>query len=230
MIVLKQLNKSFGKNPVLQNISFEFSAGKVYGMVGQNGAGKTTLFRCLAGLESYKGIIERSGQSEKAYLGYVPAELHFLAKLTGAEYLRLMLQARNRKLDSLESINVFDLPLNEYIVSYSTGMKKKLSILGALLQDNHVFIFDEVYNGLDFQSCLLLTDIIKRLKKENKLVLISSHVFALLEETCDEILYLKDGTIARSSDRSEFPNLKTFLSEDMNANNLDTLFDQLKSP
>lgn len=224
MITLANLQKYFGKKAVFDGLSFQFAEGQVYGVVGPNGAGKTTLFRCLLGLEEYSGDIHRSDSATKEHIGYVPAEPYFLPKITGREYITLLLEARNKTVPQKEAYHVFDLPLDQYISSYSTGMKKKLALLGTLLQDNQVYIFDEVYNGLDFQSCLLLTDIIKRLRSSGKLIIMASHIFSLLEETCDTILYLKDGQFVMSSEQKDFAALKQHISGDLVDHRLDLLF------
>ncbi|PVH25449.1 ABC transporter ATP-binding protein [Sphingobacterium corticibacter] len=224
MIALSNLQKSFGKKVVLNGLTCQFDAGKVYGIVGPNGAGKTTLFRCLVGLEEYDGEIVCAENASKAHIGYVPAEPYFLPKITGKEYLTLLLEARHKTVMQEGAYHVFDLPLNQYISSYSTGMKKKLALLGTLLQDNQVYIFDEVYNGLDFQSCLMVTDIIKRLRSQGKLIILASHIFSLLEETCDTILYLKDGHFAMNNNQEDFAALKQHIAHDLQDSRVDLLF------
>src|SRR5690606_24518103 len=189
-----------------------FKTGMVYGIVGRNGAGKTTFFKCIAGLETFAGMIEADLKPLKNHLGYLDAEPYFLPKITGEEYLYLLSEARGKKIRNLEERNIFELPLKRYITAYSSGMRKKLAIMAVLLQDNDYFILDEPYNGLDLQSCILLAEIIKRLKTLNKLVLISSHIFSTLEESCDEILLLEDGRFTVSATREKFPGLKEQIS------------------
>ncbi|WP_223857723.1 ABC transporter ATP-binding protein [Sphingobacterium micropteri] len=187
MITIRNLHKSYGKYQILKDLHVDFLPGKVYGIVGANGAGKTTFFRCLAGMEKYDGYITADLQPLKDHIGYLPSEIFFLPKITGKEYLALLMEARNKKPRNLNEQNIFDLPLDQYVSSYSTGMKKKLGILGVLLQNNHIYILDEPYNGLDFQSSLLLTDIIHRLRAKDRTVILSSHIFGSLAETCDSI-------------------------------------------
>jgi ABC-2 type transport system ATP-binding protein len=204
MIEIKSLNKSYGSKKVLTDIDLTFVEGKVYGIVGENGAGKTTLFRCLAGLESYEGEIISSASPLKNNLGLLFAEPFFFSKITGEEYLRLVCNARGVVYKSDESNNIFDLPLKQFASTYSTGMKKKLAITGVLLQENKYFVLDEPFNGVDIQSNMLLTEIILKLKSMNKIVLISSHIFSTLSETCDEIHLLRAGRVVRSAIRSGF--------------------------
>jgi ABC-2 type transport system ATP-binding protein len=204
MIKVTNLSKSFGKYQVLQNINVAFEPGKVHGVIGENGAGKTTLFKCLAGLESYEGVIHYGDGVLKNVLGFLPTDLFFFSKITGKEYLQLLCNARKIKLDNVEDQNIFDLPLNEYAETYSTGMKKKLAITAVLLQQNKVFILDEPFNGVDMQSNLLIKELILKLKSLNKIIIISSHIFSTLKETCDELHLLKAGQIIKSVFRNEF--------------------------
>ena len=204
MIRIKNLSKQFGKKVVLNNLSIEFERGKIYGIIGENGAGKTTLFRCIAGLESFDGEIVSEINPLKDHLGYLTAEPFFFPMITGEEYIRLLCNARDKKLTEIGSNNIFDLPLNQYVTTYSTGMRKKLALLAVLLQGNDIFILDEPFNGIDLNGSIILTEIIHRLKELGKTVIISSHIFSTLSDTCDEIHVLRTGTITQKVTREEF--------------------------
>jgi ABC-2 type transport system ATP-binding protein len=208
MIKINGLSKSYGENQVLNNLSLQFSARKAYGIVGENGAGKTTLFRCIAGLESYSGTITAHLTPLKNHLGFLMTDPFFFSKITGKEYIRLLCNARGKTDLEIDSKNIFDLPLHQYAATYSTGMKKKLAITAILLQENSYFILDEPFNGLDIQSNIILTEIILKLKELDKIVLISSHIFSTLSDTCDEIHLLRKGLPIQSVPKSEFKNLE----------------------
>jgi len=208
MIKINNLFKSYGKNDVLSDVNLEFVRGKVYGIVGENGAGKTTLFRCIAGLETYAGYIESELIPLKHHLGLLFTEPFFFKRMTGMEYIQLLCNARNIPSVDIEGKNIFDLPLDQYANTYSTGMKKKLALTAILLQDNDCFILDEPFNGVDIQSNIILTEIILTLQKLNKVVLISSHIFSTLSEVCDIIHVLEKGQSIRTIDKSQFDNLE----------------------
>lgn len=224
MIEVRGLHKTFGKNEVLHDINFTFEKGKVYGIVGRNGSGKTTLFRCIAGIEKYIGQIYSDEMPLKNYLGFLTAEPYFLPKITGEEYLYLLSEARGIKIKNIEKKNIFELPLKQYIHSYSTGMKKKLAITAVLLQNNEYFILDEPYNGLDLQSAILLTEIIRRLRSLNKTVLLSSHIFSTLADSCDEIIQLENGSFQQSIKRDDFDKLKDEIEGEIIKKDIDGIF------
>lgn len=208
MIEILNLDKSFGSHQVLHNINIRFEPGHVYGIAGENGAGKTTLFRCIAGLEEYSGSISSDLQPLKNHLGLLLTEPFFFDKITGREYLQLLCNARSVAVGNLDERNVFDLPLNQYAGTYSTGMKKKLALTAILLQQNQYFILDEPYNGVDIQSNLVITEIIHQLKSLGKTVLLSSHIFSTLSETCDEIHLLRNGQFIMQVGKNDFKQIE----------------------
>lgn len=223
MIKVKKLSKFYGKKQVLNTIDLEFKKGKVYGIVGENGAGKTTLFRCISGIENYQGNITSDFNNLKDHLGLLLTEPFFFSKITGKEYIQLLANARQIKLSNIADKNIFDLPLNQYASTYSTGMKKKLALTAILLLDNDIFILDEPFNGVDIQSNLIITEIIKRFKKLEKTVIISSHIFSTLAETCDEIYLMKNGKIIKKVEKRDFVNLEIEMKEFTVGNRIDKL-------
>lgn len=208
MIEIRNLYKRYGTNEVLKNIDIRFEPGKAYGIVGENGAGKTTLFRCIAGLENHEGTIKADREPLKNHLGLLTTEPYFFQKITGKEYIRLLCNARGIRPGDIERKNVFDLPLDRYASVYSTGMKKKLALTAILLQGNTYFVLDEPYNGVDIQSNIVITEILLKLKALGKTVIVSSHIFSTLAETCDEIHRLHDGRFAQSVERAGFAALE----------------------
>ena len=223
MIKIKGLSKSYNNNEVLKEINIEFSRGKAYGIVGENGAGKTTLFKCIAGLESCSGEILSELQPLKNHLGLLLTDPFFFTKITGKEYIRLLCNARGKKNINIDQKNIFDLPLNQYASTYSTGMKKKLAITAILLQENEYFILDEPFNGVDIQSNMILTEIILKLKELDKIIIVSSHIFSTLSDTCDEIHLLRNGEQIKSVQKVDFKTLEQEMKEITIGNRIEKL-------
>lgn len=150
-------------------------------------------------------------------------EPFFFEKITGKEYIQLLCNARQIPVNEIENRNIFDLPLHQYASTYSTGMKKKLALTAILLQRNEYFILDEPFNGVDIESNMLLTEIIHTLKKLGKTVIISSHIFSTLSDTCDEINLLNEGSIVKSVQREDFQSLETEMKQMTVGNRIEKL-------
>jgi len=223
MITIKALHKSYGKNDILKNINLSFKEGEINGVVGENGAGKTTLFRCIAGMENYDGSISSNLNNIKDVTGFLTTDPYFISKTTGQEYLQLLCNARSIKIDNLKGKNIFDLPLNQYAETYSTGMKKKLALTGILLQENKIFILDEPFNGVDIQSNIVIKEVLLKLKELNKVVILSSHIFSTLSETCDFLHHLKSGEIIKTAKKEEFD----LIENDMKLDGINSKIDLL---
>lgn len=224
MIEIKDLHKSYGSKSVLEGINYSFDPGNIYGVVGKNGAGKTTLFKCIAGLLSYDGEISYGRDGSNAKLGFLYTNPITMSFITGWEYLKLHCTARGIQREDFDEQNMFELPLHEYIEHYSTGMLKKLAFMALLLQKNDIYILDEPFNGVDIQSNIILSAVIQKLKSAGKTVLISSHIFSSLQENCDEICVLNNGTLEETVQKEDFSRLGEQLKNDI----VDTRLDKLE--
>lgn len=226
MITIQNLSKAYGNKTVLHNINLVLRRGEVNGIAGENGAGKTTLFKCLASLENHEGTITYDKGVLKNVTGFLPANPYFLSRLTGYEYLQLMAGARGMNHINIAGSNIFDLPLQEYAETYSTGMQKKLALTGLLIQQNELFILDEPFNGVDIHSNLVIREIIARLKQSGKIVVMSSHIFSTLNESCDYLHHLKEGRIQQTVARGNFEQVE----EAMKGEGIGNRIDQLLQP
>ena len=223
MITVKELSKSYGNKQVLKSINLQFEKGKTYGIVGKNGAGKTTLFRCLSGIEDHLGIIDSEYVNLKNHLGLLETNPIMMSRITGWEYLKLHCVARGIKEDHFKEQNIFDLPLDLYAENYSTGMKKKLALMAILLQKNEVFILDEPFNGVDIQSNILITALLQKLKQQNKTVILASHIFSTLSDTCDAIFLLNNGEITKTASKESYLELENEMKNDIIKNKINLL-------
>lgn len=197
LIQVSHLTKRFGEVEVLHDLSVDYHVGMIYGLAGENGAGKTTFFNCIMGLTEYEGMVRKKPDLS---IGYLPAENFFYSLITGLEYLDFCIRAKGKAVvrTKIERLNEnFQLPLRRYASDYSTGMKKKLALMGLLLQDNEMYILDEPFNGVDLYGCIHLKRLVCSLKEENKTVLLSSHQITLLHELSDSIDYLNRHTFVK---------------------------------
>jgi ABC-2 type transport system ATP-binding protein len=213
MLSVTNLSKSYGKKQILNDIELQFNPGEIHGIVGENGAGKTTLFKCIAGLESHEGNIQHTSVDIKNTIGFLETNPEFLSKITGKEYLQLLCNARNIKNVTFEEKNIFELPLNQYAETYSTGMKKKLALTGVLLQNNDIFILDEPFNGVDIHSNLIIKELLKSLKEKGKIIILSSHIFSVLQDTCNFLHYLKEAEIQKSVKHENFNIIENLMKD-----------------
>jgi len=206
MISIKELTVSYQKGiNVIDSLDLTIENNTICGVAGLNGAGKTTLFNVIFGLiQKEKGEILFNGKPvTKKDIAYLPSENFFYSFITGREYLNLFKNAHIDKWNSL-----FGLPLDMLIDHYSTGMKKKLALLGVIQQNKPVIMLDEPVNGLDIESCHLLKLILIRLKETGKTLIVSSHMIESLTNICDSIHYLESGKVKLSRNRAQFDELE----------------------
>lgn len=137
--------------------------------------------------------------------------------------MQLLANPRQNIFTNIDDKNIFDLPLNQHALNYSTGMKKKLALTAIFLQENDVFILDEPFNGVDIQSNLIITEIIKKFKELGKTVIISSHIFSTLADSCDEIYLMKKGEIIRQVEKVDFKKLESEMKDFTIGNQIDRL-------
>ena len=224
MLKINNLSVSFGDHKVLKNLKLECSKGELHGVLGMNGSGKTTLFRTIYGFKKKDDgdcVFEKESISSRK-IGFLETENYFYSYMKGQEYLDLLSGADSR-FDIEKWNKIFDLPLNDLIDTYSTGMKKKLAFLGVMALDRPVMILDEPFNGVDVESNEKIFQILERLKEHGKVMLISSHILSSLTSICDKISFLKEGVISKTYQKEEFPLLESELREMVQKNINQTL-------
>ena len=225
MLIIENLSKNYGKHQILNEINLTLKKGEIHGLVGDNGAGKSTLFRCISGIESFGGSVKYDDGILKNKTGFLPTMPFFFSNMSGREYLQLLCNARNISAKNLDDFNLFELPLNQFAETYSTGMRKKLAISGMLLQKNDVFILDEPFDGVDISGNILINEILLKLKGLNKIIIMTSHIFSILQNSCDFLHYLKDGKIKISLTRGNFEQLEKEMQNSAKASNfIDTIY------
>ncbi len=205
VIEIKNLTKDYGDRKGIFNINFSVKKGEVLGFLGPNGAGKTTTIRHLMGFSkadkgrcSINGLncFDKSSEIQKS-LGYLPGEIAFLDDMTGMKFIKFVAEMKGIKDLSRanELIKRFDLNTNGKIKKMSKGMKQKIGIVCAFMQEPDILILDEPTSGLD---PLMQNEFIKLIEEEKdrgKTILMSSHSFEEIEKTCDRAAIIKEGEI-----------------------------------
>jgi ABC-2 type transport system ATP-binding protein len=202
------LSKRFSSFVALDALDFALHAGEVVGLLGPNGAGKTTTLKLLLGLlkptagrASILGFdCAHDAQRVKELVGFTPDEPQFYDFLTGKETLDFVISARGLQPKPAwarleESIAIFDFSaqLSALTSSYSHGMKKKLSLLCALVHRPRVLLLDEPTNGLDPPTALRVRELLRREAMAGAAVLVSTHLLEMAERMCDRLLVLDHG-------------------------------------
>lgn len=208
MLEIKNINVTFKNQKVLNDLHLSIEEGCILGILGKNGAGKTTLFESLYQSLKFSGNITWNNERlQRKMVSYLETENYFYPYITGEEYLSYFASAKETEISKV--IEKFNLPLKKYVQYYSSGMKKKLALIGMLMLDKPINILDEPFNGVDFEGVHILYDIIRQLKFENKIVMISSHIIETLFHTCDKIAVLQNGKIEKIYGREDFDQLST---------------------
>jgi len=204
MITIENLTVAYVEEKrIIDSLDVAFSPGTIHGIVGLNGAGKTTLLNAIFGLKKKQsGTITYNGVPiNKREMSYLMTESFFYSNITGREYLRLF---KNKQFHVDRWNDLFLLPLDEIIDTYSSGMKKKLALLGILMQNKPVMVLDEPFNNLDIESCRIIRSILLKLKDMGKTILITSHIIETLTNLCDTIYYLEQGKIKNTISKPDF--------------------------
>ena len=205
-IIMKDISKVIKKNIILRNINLNMKSGKIYGLIGTNGSGKTMLMRLLAGLiRPSEGEIIVNGHKveygKKLYfdMGVIIEKPEFFNDLTGMENLEMLAKLKGKigKDEMIDAMNRVQLdPHNEKKVKeYSLGMRQRLGIAQAIMEDPEVLILDEVTNALDEEGIKMVYEVLNEEKKKGKIIIISSHNRIDIDTLCDEIYLVKNQSL-----------------------------------
>jgi len=231
-IRIEGLTRRFGTYVAVDKLHMTIQPGEIYGFLGSNGAGKTTTMKMLVSLlQPNEGRawlaghdIERDALAAKTALGYVADKSILYERLTGREFLLFLSQIRNIPLKNAQEsiahlLEVLELTdaAEQMCSSYSFGMKRKLSLAGALLHQPPVLILDEPLNGLDPQSSRNLKDLLLDLAAHGTAILLSTHNLATAEAICHRIGILYKGRLLAEGSVSE-------LCQHVAASDLETVF------
>ncbi|MDU3176534.1 ABC transporter ATP-binding protein [Anaerococcus sp.] len=207
-VEIKNISKSFGAHIIFDDVSLSIDQGQCVGFIGENGVGKSVLFKMIAGLvEVDKGQIyvkdQLVGRNENfpTNIGFFVNQPSFVDIFDGFENLKLLAEIKNsiddKKIrDTMIAVGL-DPDNKTKFKSYSTGMKQKLAIAQAIMEDQDLVLLDEPFNALDTKSNLEIINVINKLKEEDKTIFLTSHQEEYLRKLCNEIYLVNDNKIKR---------------------------------
>lgn len=219
-LMIKNLSKNYKKKEAVKNVNATLSPG-IWGLLGANGAGKTTLMRMMSGiLEPSKGSVLYCGKDIKnntqyrSEFGFLPQEIQFSKDLTVNNYLEYVAALKNvpmtvtkKRIDELLHILTLEDVRTKKIVKLSGGMKRRVGIAQAMLNDPKVLILDEPTAGLDPGERIRFRNFLAATSKE-RIVLLSTHIVSDIEDIADHVMIMKDGELNRIVSATEYDDLE----------------------
>lgn len=208
IVEVKGLSKSFGKNRVLDNVSFSFEEKQIHGIIGRNGSGKTMLFKCILGMMPFSEgeILVRSRRVGKDVdvpddVGMIIEGPGFLPNYSGYSNLRLLSRVkkvigRDEIVRAIESVGL-NPASRKRVGKYSMGMRQRLCIAQAIMENPSMLILDEPMNGLDNRGVSEIRELLLNLKSKGKTIFIASHNSEDIRQLCDTVCEMDCGKLTR---------------------------------
>ena len=213
IISVKNLSKDFGQERVLHSVTRDFEKGKIHGIVGNNGSGKTVLMKCICGfLIPTEGEVIVNGKRVgkdvdfPPSLGLIIETPGFLPNMTGVKNLEI-LASLNKKIGLEEIASAIrrvglDPLMKKPVGKYSLGMRQRLGIAQAIMENPSLLILDEPLNGLDKHGVREMRQLIKGLKEQGKTILLASHNQGDIDELCDTVCEMDAGVMTMIREES----------------------------
>lgn len=204
---IRELTKKYGDKIVLNHISMEMESGKIYGFVGRNGSGKTMLMKHILGfVYPTSGAVYLDGKkigkelAAPESVGAIIENPGFLPDYSGYKNLKLlaMIKGKIGKKEIKEAIELVGLDANsrKHVKKYSLGMRQRLGLAQALMENPELLLLDEPMNGLDNEGVREVRNVLLKQREQGKLIIIASHNNEDIEVLCDEIYYFDKGIVS----------------------------------
>ncbi len=220
ILSIKNLNKNYGQVKAVKNVSLEIQKGNVYGILGPNGSGKSTTLGIVLNVVNktsgeyawFEGKMQTHEALKK--VGAIIERPNFYPYMTAQENLELVCKIKNidfkKVVEKLELVGLMERKDSKFS-TFSLGMKQRLAIASALLNDPEILILDEPTNGLDPQGIHQIRDIIKLIASQGTTILLASHLLDEVEKVCTHVLVLQKGTVLYSGLVDGMSNKNDFL-------------------
>jgi ABC-type multidrug transport system ATPase subunit len=211
VVVADDVIKQFGRCAALRGVSAQFAPGKLYVILGDNGAGKTTLLRAIAGLaQPTRGTISVLGSKNikdvRGHIGYMAHPSLLYDEMSGMENLRYFAGLYgipdDRCREVISAVNL-DPGLERPVGQYSQGMRQRMSLARALLNDPKLLLLDEPFSNVDSRSALVMASLLAQMRDAGKTVLVVTHQPGLLESVADEFVWIEAGKVVRRTAKPE---------------------------
>lgn len=209
MVIITNLTKKIKQNIVLDHINLKLTSSKIYGLQGRNGSGKTMLLRSICGLivpDSGDIVIKGENITAKSLLpdkiGVIIENPGFIGHYSGFKNLSILASIKG-KIDAKKIYDTLSLVglgevANKKVKTYSLGMKQRLGLAQAIMEDPELILLDEPTNGLDKDGVETLHNILAKLKKEGRTIILASHNKEDIDILCDEVFYMEYGKLLSS--------------------------------
>lgn len=203
VLLVENLSKTYGRIKALQDVSFKVPKGTVFGILGPNGSGKTTLLGIVMDvLRSTSGNYLWNGQAgsdkQRRQMGTLLETPNFYHYLSGETNLKIAAEIKGHGKENidaaLKTVNLYERRKSKFN-SYSLGMKQRLAIASTLLGDPEVLVFDEPTNGLDPAGIAEIRELIQKLNKQGKTIIMASHILDEVERVCTHVAIIQKGVL-----------------------------------
>ena len=216
MLRIEHFTKSYGKDkPAVEDLNLHVAPGDIFAFIGPNGAGKTTTLRAVAGIHDFEGgdilingvSIKADPLSCKRIMRYIPDNPDLYAYLTGIQYLNFLsdiygLSAVDREARIQKYADAFGITvrLNDMVGSFSHGMKQKLALIGALIDEPKLLLLDEPFVGLDPKAAFTLKQFMHEMTQNGAAIFFSTHVLEVAEKLCNKVAIISHGRLVAQGD------------------------------
>ncbi len=214
VIEVNRLTKDYGQGKGIFDFDFSVKKGQVFGLVGTNGSGKTTTIRHMMGfIKGDSGNVKINGLDAwkdsaeiKKLVGYIPGQIDFPDVGSGTAFLKIQADMLGMKDLSYmnELIDRFKIDITAPLKRMSKGMKQKMAIVAAFMTQPQIYLLDEPSTGLDPLMRDTLIEVILEQKAQGKTIFLSSHIFKELEDTCDSVMFIRNGKMTDTVNKSQY--------------------------